>query len=359
MAYAYYKTITIDKTKVSGGSDLSNFPVLVKIATDNDLRTVANGGHVQSNSGYDIVFAADSGGSSLLSFEREVYTASNGQFIAHVKVPTLSASSNTIIYLLYGDSGVTTEQGGTGAWNSNYKGVWHLNESSGNISDSTSNGKTMSSAGSSNYSQTGQIYKGIDTNADGDFGVSSVANLTAESYVNVEAICKLDTYQTYGMVFFHGANGGYVILRFDAPSTCLFYNVLTTGSAIASATGFTTGVWYHVFCRLRKGDKSYVMVNGVETSGTGGNYYLSNVYTEYASIGAFNHTTPSQKFDGIIDEVRLSVGDVGAGWATTSYNSLMSPSTFYSISAESAAGGGGTTALVDLIGGFGIIPFAR
>jgi hypothetical protein len=47
--YLYQKVITIDHTKVS--ATLTNFPVLVSIVNDNDLKN-----HVTNANGYDIVF---------------------------------------------------------------------------------------------------------------------------------------------------------------------------------------------------------------------------------------------------------------------------------------------------------------
>ena len=59
MAYTKYKEITIDNTKVSGTTNLTNltnflFPYKI---TDNDLRTTANGGFVENTNGYDIILS--------------------------------------------------------------------------------------------------------------------------------------------------------------------------------------------------------------------------------------------------------------------------------------------------------------
>jgi len=50
LGYAYQKTITLNHNKVSGGSDLTNFPVLINILGSQELKTVINGGHVQNAS---------------------------------------------------------------------------------------------------------------------------------------------------------------------------------------------------------------------------------------------------------------------------------------------------------------------
>jgi hypothetical protein len=63
--YSYRKKITIDKDKVSGSADLTSFPVLINITGDPDLRTTANGGHVQDADGDDIIFRASDGTTQL------------------------------------------------------------------------------------------------------------------------------------------------------------------------------------------------------------------------------------------------------------------------------------------------------
>ena len=69
-------------------------------------------------------------------------------------LPTVSHTTDTVIYLFYGNSSVTTDQSNaSGTWNSNYVGVWHLpngttlsaNDSTGNGNNGTINGATATS----------------------------------------------------------------------------------------------------------------------------------------------------------------------------------------------------------------------
>src|SRR4029077_736156 len=138
-SYAYKLTISIDHTKIPN-TDQSNFPVLVS-GTYPYLATTANGGNVTNINGYAISFAADAAGASPLPFERESYNATTGAVIFWVNVPTVSHSTDTVVYMLFGNSSITTDQSNkTGVWDSNYMGVWHLGEASGQQNDSTSNG---------------------------------------------------------------------------------------------------------------------------------------------------------------------------------------------------------------------------
>ena len=52
--YIYGKHISINSTEVSGPVDFSDFTILFN-TTDTDLRSVSNGGHVESENGFDII----------------------------------------------------------------------------------------------------------------------------------------------------------------------------------------------------------------------------------------------------------------------------------------------------------------
>ena len=52
-----------------------------------------------------------------------------GTLFAWVRIPTLKVGADTIIYMYYGNSTITSPTANpTAVWDSNYKGVWHLKE---------------------------------------------------------------------------------------------------------------------------------------------------------------------------------------------------------------------------------------
>lgn len=128
------KKITIDNTKVSGTSH-SDFAVLVSLSSDTDLKS----SNVQSE-GEDIRFTNEDG-SAVLSYEIESFSndGTDGTLVAWVKIPTLSATADTVLYMYYGNSGAGSTANAASVWNTNYVGVYHMN-GTGNVIDSTSNG---------------------------------------------------------------------------------------------------------------------------------------------------------------------------------------------------------------------------
>jgi hypothetical protein len=132
--------ITIDHTKVAFASE--NFPVLISL-TDDSLTTF-DCGFVEDPDGDDIVFT-NATTTLQLYHEIEKYDAATGELIAWVLVPSLSGSADTDIYMYFGNSSVTSPtESPTDVWDSNYVGVWHLNEdpsgTAPQMKDSTSNG---------------------------------------------------------------------------------------------------------------------------------------------------------------------------------------------------------------------------
>ena len=146
--WQYRKPITINHTKVTGA--LTNFPVLISLATDTDLQAKAQ------TSGNDIFFTS-ADGETKLPHEIETFTRSSGQLVAWVQVPSLSNTTDTVIYMYYGNASTANQQDAVNVWDTNFNGIWHLpNGTTLTASDSTSsaNNGTLQSTPTAT---TGQI----------------------------------------------------------------------------------------------------------------------------------------------------------------------------------------------------------
>ena len=212
--YSYRRTVTIDHSKVPN-TDQSNFPLLVS-GTYSYLATTANGGNVQNSNGYDIIFTSDCGCTTKLDHEVESYNAATGAVNYWVRVPTVSHTSDTIIYMCYGNTAISTSQANTtGVWDANFKSIYHLKDGTSlNVTDSTNNhnltnnGATATSGrvdGSGAFDGSAQ-YLSIAEHADFDW-----ANLRT-----VEFWMKLgNTTQTLPRMFSHGdgSSDGWSVTR--------------------------------------------------------------------------------------------------------------------------------------------------
>jgi hypothetical protein len=130
--WAHRKTVTIDHTKVP--TSQSNFPVLINLSSDTDLSAYA-----QADAD-DILFTS-SDAITKLSHEIERYASGTGELQAWVKVPSLSSSSDTVLYMYYGNGSATSQQNAANVWDANFQDVYHLG-----------NGTTLSGADSTGLS---------------------------------------------------------------------------------------------------------------------------------------------------------------------------------------------------------------
>jgi hypothetical protein len=181
----FYRSITVDHTKVP--STQTDFPVLVSI-TDATLKTVVNGGHVQRSDGFDIGFS-DSAGIAPLKWEIERYNGSTGEVIAWVKIASLSSSADTVFYMRYGDSIITTDHSDpVNVWTNNFLAVYHLKDGttlnvadSRNVNNGTNHGATATAGkidGAGSFVSASAQY--VDCGA----AMNSSAAVTITAWVN-------------------------------------------------------------------------------------------------------------------------------------------------------------------------------
>ncbi len=342
-AYKYRKRITFDPTKVSGPIDLTNFPALINITADNDLRTVANSGHVESASGFDIVFTS-SDGVTLLNFQLEKYTATNGQYTAWVKIPVISTSINTDIYMYYGNTAIVADQSSTAVW-SNYHGVWHLEN--GSFSDNSPNGYNLTNNSTTNQSPAfvndGRAANGTQwlevatsfPNITSNFSMSAWIFTTDNTKAGQRVFCD-DVNNSGGYALSIG-DGGTGSLRFfsrssspvvlDSPNNIIVNNTWYFVSAVADITNLTKKIY----------------LNGVQVATA---TYANAWGTDAGNSSAAGETATGEtanRLAGQIDEVRVATSALSADWLLTEYNNQNSPSTFYTISTEPKVWNGGTS----------------
>jgi hypothetical protein len=337
--YAYRRPITIDHTKVAN-SDQANFPVLIS-GTFSYLATLANGGKVTSANGYDIIFS-DSTGTQLLKWEIESYNPVTGDATFWVKIPTLSATTDTVIYMYYGNSGVTTFQGGTAGsvWDTNYLAVYHLNldPTAFGAKDSTANAKDLTAAGTWTSAQlvSGQTGKGLSFNGTNDFldgGTTKLAvnNPFIQLWMKTSSPSATQGLVTRGQLWSSGW-----MFQFDGAGSFVGPRQLVDGPAghgYAGAGSITDTNWHQVATNYTNGGNTYVDGNLVGSNGRDTDTY----YAQHFVIGATD-SGGARFFNGNLDEVRISKVPRSADWLKTEFNNQSSPGTFLAVGAEASNG---------------------
>jgi RHS repeat-associated protein len=330
--YSYRSTITIDHTKVPN-TDQSDFPVLIS-GTYSYLATTGNGGDVTNSSGYDIIFTSDAAGADVLPFEQESYNASTGQVVYWVQVSALSHSTDTVLYVFFGNSSVTTDQSDkNGVWDGNFQGVWHLaNGSTLSGADSTSNGFDLTNSNGT-AATSGQIDGAASFNGTSNYLSNSSLSVTAGSSVTISYWSHVTSAQVQNAVALSiggSDNPNRIMASVPWSDDNLYwdYGNLSAGGRVDTSYSSYLGSWTHVVLEYDSSTtKHLIYLNGsLAASTTNSDTPTSNqtgiwlgVWT--ASNGYYHH--------GIIDEFRVSTSARSADWISTEYKNQSSPSTFY------------------------------
>ena len=312
-SWQYRKKLIFDNSTQS--ENLTNFPVLVKLTSSRFDFTLAQ------SAGQDIRFA-DSDGITLLPYEIESYDSSSSTANIWVKVPQVDASSSTdYIYMYYGNSGVADGQSASGVWDSNFVGVWHLDESTGNFLDSTDNNQNSTTYTVATRNSPGKIGGSVSLNGTsngirlGATGASS-AMLRPSPNITLEAWVNAGTSSSYQTIFAHGYSRYGLWILATGELEGRFWN----GSAVKSVDStdtLTPNTWNHlVFTYDNNIEKVYINgdLAGSSSIGTNTITYRTDWYlwlgNEFGIEGYVN---------GTIDESRISKTARSASWIAADY----------------------------------------
>lgn len=359
-AFNYYRSVTLDNAYVT--ADQSNYPALIT-GTSVDLKTVANGGHVQDAEGDDIRFFSDTACTSALSYQRKSYTASSGAFLFWVKIPTLDTDADTVIYVCYGDASLTTDGSSTATWDSNFVGVWHF-DGSLELTDATANGYTLSpltTADGACAVSCPATTSGIVGNAalytisGGWLGrVSSFTNVAPPFTMQCWVLLNGDPSTTLsGIIMTHGTNaaGGSNNGRrfaFADSGTNRFIRYTRGGIADHDLTtntfAYNTSQWVFTAVTLNTAAdsiKSHIGVSGTVTTqtmavGTTQNGTPNAIYLEVRGADGVGAWTAGA---GKTDECWFSNTDRSDTWLSTHAKMVVAAASFTTLGTETSAGG--------------------
>jgi hypothetical protein len=347
--YNGYRLFSLDHTKV-GTADSTNFTVLLS-GTFAEFATTANGGKVHNTvtcgiysitCPADLIFTSDAFCKTpLAGWEFEQYTATSGQMLVWVIVPTLSHTVNTSIYACAGNSAVTTFQGGSlgAAFDTNTKCVYHLFAQD----DSSSGGNNLNPINSPSQT-TGEIDGAAQFNGTNQTAEAAAFSWTGTSPVTVSFwnyVASSDVQVSWA--FDVGNTAATDVHRFAASvpwsDSILYwdYGANTDGASGRVTTSYSSylSAWTEVT---------------LVSSGSGNTFqaiYLNGALAASAATSAASTVTgdlyiaayPSATFygppyeKGKIDEFRISNVVRSASWILAEYNDQSSPSTFATVGA--------------------------
>ena len=327
-ALGWQRALTLDGAQVK--ATLTTFPVLIRI-TDSALGT-----HAAAN-GSDIYFL-NSGQTSKLPHEIESYGGSNGALVAWVRVPSLAASSDTVIYLRYGGGGADRADPST-LWSGHFY-VWHLSQDPGpgganQIRDATGRAHaTAASSMSSSDLVDAVVGKGINFSGSTDLSFTNSFTGTGPSTISAwvnqqnDNDGESDTVIMFGTAATSQTRVLYATQAFSDNILGGFYNNdVDSGYSIeGSGWKYVSWVW--------DGSNSRFYVNGTQVGGAS-SHTGANTTGSTGRIG--NSSWASRYLRGQLDELRVSSSVRSAEWIEAEYNNQRANSTFLkSMGAEQA-----------------------
>jgi len=321
--WKHRKAITIDSAKVDG--DLTDWPLLVHLDSDSDLAE-----KTQSD-GDDILFT-DGDGATKLSHEIESYDGSTGTLWAHVKVPSLSASSDTSVYLYYGNDSASNQESVSDVWSNGYEAVYHLDESAAGTGtadvykDSTANnnhGDDLISASD----QTGQIGRGENPDgSDDEILVPHDSTLNVTGNHAVSFWVKSDGRRRQ-FVSKRGDDGASYQF-WDATNGFRYYNGNITDRI---AGNYKTGWQHAMFSHTGSEITFYTNGDPVATASiSDSNTTTSDLHLGQDGVGNFGSLP--------FDEVRIQSTTRSDAWVAATYANQDDPLSFYTVGDEEKTG---------------------
>jgi hypothetical protein len=338
-AWEHRSKINILAAQVSG-TNQQYFPVLIS-STYAEWKGPSHSGQIGRTNGGDIVFTSNDA-QTQLKHEIEQYDPSSGRLVAWVQVPVLSSSTNTIVYMYYGNPAAQDQWDVSGVWddggNHHFKGVWHMSQAGlENRLDSTINGNHCIPE-----DYTGNENEpGVAGNADRLDGVNDLLNCGIGSSLNIRNQITISAW----------INPSPPRLRKDRWNDALFKSAYcfflygttdtrTTIGAWFAINGVEQDIWDEGTIDIPPDTWSYIVTT---YDGNQIKVYVNAQLDFAVSLpGTMDDSTASpltigQRPDGLlagaIDELRISQIARSADWVITSYNNQSSPSTFYTVAA--------------------------
>ncbi|MFA4817984.1 MAG: DUF2341 domain-containing protein [Parcubacteria group bacterium] len=351
-SWLYREGVNILDSKVEGASALENFPVLINI-TDSKLKYTGNGGKVAKANGGDILFTS-SDGTTKLSHEIEKYDPATGELAAWVKIPSLSATKDTSIYLYYGNFSAGNEQDPENVWEDNYKAVWHLKEDYPGITidklykDSTQNNldgnDRVAATGKNGKIGYGQEFGGADGDANDndhiDFSSNDSKYNLSDKNFTVQLWFKIIGQSSNYSCLFSRSTGGtpgagwssYAGQKKDGSN--ISFNFRTDGGNtldLPFGGSYVDSTWHQMALTVDQASKKgWIYIDGQQKASDTWTGNLIN-YNSTLYVGG---VATVYTFPGNLDEIRIAHTTHSADWIKTEYNNQNSPGTFYQIMSE-------------------------
>ena len=333
-AFEYVKQINIQANKVQ--SDLYDFPMLIKHTT-NDLVN-----HAQSDADDIAFFDNKKEPATRLPHEIESYNSSSGEVWAWVKVPHISSSTNTKIYIAYGNSTCGPQENVPAVWDDEYVLVHHYSDNI--LHDSSQYGHIGNdSEGAAAKKQNGIINSciGVDESDDTtvniydwDDPVDFSSAMTAEMWVYIDP----STTETSGRLMTNGpgySTSDWCWYMRPGNNNAEFDVHLNGGLELREGNlPGNDGESFWWYTAMRWDDASNDLRVYQNYTEEGAESTTTTIANSYNTLTIGNDGGGGNTWDGYIDEVRISKIQRSVDWIDSCFRNQADPTTFATVDGE-------------------------
>jgi hypothetical protein len=339
--YAFSDPITLNTTSLGITSNLTSFPALLSIQDNNLIisGTCTDKVYYPNGPNYDFAFYDNTTGAECY-YQVESYNQTTGTLLVWVQIPTLTYATNKSITFYYGSTAPSTTHNTAfyqNTWASDYKGVFHFNESSytGSVTDGSSGAHTGTTTGMTSADLvTGKIGTAYSFNGSSKkitFGAITITGtFTISAWVKLAAI-NADQKVMTNQATAGESSGGYKLGVYTNNYAETEAGGTGDRGSTPLPTAFATGAWHYI--------------QGVYSGTTLSTYIDGSQYEVLTSFSNPSGTNPfyigvgeggtQYYFNGIIDEARVSNVAKSSDWIKAEYVDQNSPTTFTTVGSTS------------------------
>lgn len=320
--YYYRRSVDFPARKTSSET-LSNPVVAIWLEDDAALRSVANGGHVESAAGWDIRVETDGG--AKLDHDLAYYDPLAGTVCLYVRIPSWDISTPLRLWLYYGKPGLSATEANPSGTYTGFLAVWNVATGA----DVSGKGRSLTASGVAQTALRGPagIFDG-----NGYASRSDAAFLGGLSAFHVTAVVQADAVGSDGRILHQGdpagsIDGAGLSLAFCDPAerggaaNSISFALNTSGGSAqiyAPANVQTTSVM-HIAAGWQSGQIPKLYIGGVQVTGSwkgkvsGGVGYANQTVTGSTSmvsgqplVVGVGSLAPSRAWVGKIGQVRVA-----------------------------------------------------
>jgi len=328
--YSHRVRISIDESLNQGSIPLTGFPILFNF-TDTIIRSASYGGYVQFADGRDFCFT-DQDSITVLDFEIESYDPETGSLSAWVRIPSVSAESNTDLFLYYGNPDGLPLWDTAGVWSNQFTAVWHMADDPSEIAPQITDATSVMNHGTTGGTMTaddlvdGKVALAIQFDGVDDYVSMPVSGFNTDAGT-AELWIKLDSMPVSNSEYFFAH-------RQEDPITDRCYLRVWQSGEWGTGMGDTydlvrgstidTVSWHHLAITWN-GTEVIGFLDGAQDFGPVAYAGLETVREIYV----MTWMPSSESASGTLDELRVSGIERDSVWIAASYQIQHQPESYY------------------------------